>query len=124
MRRTFSDTMPPAIVKDGDGSYLYRWDVQQETRQMEEDDIPQVSYSYNEVRVYPTLTANKILEACINHLWGQGVEQKRLNDYNAAQLGILGKEYIDSYKDFLTERKALKEQVDSDFKEWEESQES
>lgn len=70
MRRTFSDTMPPAIVKDGDGSYLYRWDVQQETRQMEEDDIPQVSYSYNEVRVYPTLTANKILEACINHLWG------------------------------------------------------
>lgn len=124
MRRTFSDTMPPAIVKDGDGSYLYRWDVQQETRQMAEDDMPQVSYSYNEIRVYPTLTANKILEACINYLWGQGVEQKRLNDYNAAQLGILGKEYIDSYKDFLTERKALKEQVDSDFKEWEESQES
>lgn len=39
---------------------------------------------------------------------GQGVEQKRLNDYNADQLGILGNEYIDFYEDFLTQRKSLK----------------
>lgn len=124
MKRSWSDEMPPKIKKDGDGSYLYRWDVREETREMGEDITPAIYYSYNEVRVWPTLTANKILEACINALWDKNVEQKKLNDYNAAQLGILGEEYIDSYKDFLTKRKALKEQVDSDFKEWEESQES
>lgn len=72
------------MEKDGDGSYLYRWDVREETREMGDDMAPVISYSYNEVRVWPTLTANKILEACINALWDKDVEQKKLNDYNAA----------------------------------------
>lgn len=48
-------------------------------------------------------------------MWGYGVEQKMLNDFNGAQLGILDKKYIDIYKEFITQRKALKEQVDKDF---------
>ena len=81
--------MPPKIERDVDGSYLYRWDVREETREMGDDMAPVISYSYNEVRVWSTLTANKILEACINALWDKDVEQKKLNDYNAAQLAIL-----------------------------------
>lgn len=123
MKRTYSDTIPIAIEKDGDGSYLYRWDVREETREMGDDMAPVISYSYNEVRVWPTLTANKILEACINALWDKDVEQKKLNDYNAAQLGILDISYIDAYREFLERRKALKEQVESDFAEWEAARE-
>lgn len=115
--------MPPKIERDGDGSYLYRWDVREETREMGDDMSPVISYSYNEVRVWPTLTANKILEACINALWDKDVEQKKLNDYNAAQLGILDISYIDAYREFLERRKALKEQVESDFAEWEAARE-
>lgn len=115
--------MPPRIERDGDGSYLYRWDVREETREMGDDMAPVISYSYNEVRVWPTLTANKILEACINALWDKDVEQKKLNDYNAAQLGILDISYIDAYREFLERRKALKEQVESDFAEWEAARE-
>lgn len=115
--------MPPKIERDGDGSYLYRWDVREETREMGDDMAPVISYSYNEVRVWPTLTANKILEACINALWDKDVEQKKLNDYNAAQLGILDISYIDAYREFLERRKALKEQVESDFAEWEAARE-
>ena len=85
MKRSWSDTMPPKIERDGDGSYLYRWDVREETREMGDDMAPVISYSYNEVRIWATLTANKILEACINALWDKDVEQKKLNDYNAAQ---------------------------------------
>ena len=120
MKRSWSDTMPPKIERDGDGSYLYRWDVREETREMGDDMPPVISYSYNEVRVWPTLTANKILEACINALWDKDVEQKKLNDYNAAQLGILDISYIDAYREFLERRKALKEQVESDFYAFEE----
>ena len=43
--------MPPRIERDGDGSYLYRWDVREETREMGDDMAPVISYSYNEVRV-------------------------------------------------------------------------
>lgn len=121
MKRTYSDTIPITIEKDGDGSYLYRWDVREETREMGDDMAPVISYSYNEVRIWATLTANKILEACINALWDKDVEQKKLNDYNAAQLGILDLSYVESYKTFLNERKALKDRVDSDFAEWDNS---
>lgn len=109
MNRTYSDKIPSTIEKDNGGYYLYRWDIQEEQR----DEY--IGYSYYEVTVWPTLTANKILETCINELWGTDVEAKKLNDYNAALLGILDESYIDIYKDFLQKRKELKEQVDSDF---------
>ena len=117
MKRVYSDTYPTVLEKDVNGSYLYRWDIQTEQR----DEY--IGYSYYEVIVWPTLTANKILETCINELWGTDVEAKKLNDYNAALLGILDESYIDVYKDFLQKRKQLKEQVDSDFVAYEQMQE-
>lgn len=117
MKRVYSDTYPTVLEKDVNGSYLYRWDIQ--TEQKDE----YTGYSYYEVIVWPTLTANKILETCINELWGTDVEAKKLNDYNAALLGILDESYIDIYKDFLQKRKQLKEQVDSDFVAYEQIQE-
>lgn len=116
MKRVYSDTYPTVLEKDVNGSYLYRWDIQTEQR----DEY--IGYSYYEVVVWPTLTANKILETCINELWGTDVEAKKLNDYNAALLGILDESYIDIYKDFLQKRKQLKEQVDSDFVAYEQMQ--
>lgn len=117
MKRVYSDTYPTVLEKDVNGSYLYRWDIQTEQR----DEY--IGYSYYEVIVWPTLTANKILETCINELWGTDVEAKKLNDYNAALLGILDESYIDIYKNFLQKRKQLKEQVDSDFVAYEQMQE-
>lgn len=118
MNRTYSDKIPSTIERDSNGYYLYRWDIQQ-TEQRDE----YIGYSYYEVIVWPTLTANKILETCINELWGTDVEAKKLNDYNAALLGLLDESYIDTYKEFLQQRKALKEQVESDFNTWKEMQE-
>lgn len=117
MNRTHSDKIPSTIERDSNGYYLYRWDIQMEQR----DEY--IGYSYYEVIVWSTLTANKILETCINELWGTDVEAKKLNDYNAALLGILDESYIDIYKDFLQKRKQLKEQVDSDFVAYEQIQE-
>ena len=56
-------------------------------------------------------------EAVINALWGNGVEQKLMNDYNSAKEGVFTGEKataaIDAYVDFLKERKAVKEAVDA-----------
>lgn len=117
MNRTYSDKIPSTIERDSNGYYLYRWDIQTEQRN------EYIGYSYYEVIVWPTLTANKILETCINELWGTDVEAKKLNDYNAALLGLLDESYIDTYKEFLQQRKALKEQVELDFNTWKEMQE-
>ena len=105
-----------SYIRKKQGKYLYRWNIQ------EEQNTEYNGYSYYEVTVWPTLTANKILETCINELWGTDVEAKKLNDYNAALLGILDESYIDIYKDFLQKRKELKEQVDSDFIAYEQMQ--
>lgn len=122
MKRVYSDTYPTVLEKDVNGSYLYRWDIQTETINMSEE--PTTLYTYYEVVVWPTLTSNKILETCINEIWGTDVEAKKLNDYNAALLGLLDESYIDTYKEFLQQRKALKEQVESDFNTWKEMQET
>lgn len=117
MNRIYSDKIPSTIERDSNGYYLYRWDIQTEQR----DEY--IGYSYYEVIVWPTLTSNKILETCINETWGTDVEAKKLNDYNAALLGLLDESYIDTYKEFLQQRKALKEQVELDFNTWKEMQE-
>ena len=117
MNRIYSDKIPSTIERDSNGYYLYRWDIQTEQRN------EYIGYSYYEVTVWPTLTSNKILETCINEIWGTDVEAKKLNDYNAALLGLLDESYIDTYKEFLQQRKALKEQVESDFNTWKEMQE-
>ena len=61
------------------------------------------------------VTSDGVTKEVMNAIWSKDVEQKMLNDYNAAQLGILGEEYIANYKDFLTDRKAIKAQIDTDF---------
>ena len=65
--------------------------------------------------VWGPVTSDVVTKEVMNAIWSKDAEQKMLNDYNAAQLGILGEEYVNLYKDFLTARKAIKEQIDTDF---------
>lgn len=108
-----SDNKPAIFAPVGNGSYLYRFNIEEvEIKGM---DTVTKQWQYDEVTVWAPISANKITESVMNKLWNKDVEQKMLNDYNAAQLGILGEEYIQKYKDFLGERKVVKEQIDEDF---------
>ena len=51
----------------------------------------------------------------MNEMWSKDIEQKYINDYNAAVLGILDSSYIDRYKEFISQRKSIKEQIDIDY---------
>ena len=115
MERAYYDAKPSKFEAVGNGSYLYRWDIRKEP------DIPQ--YSCYEVTVWATVTRDKIIEAVIGLMWSVNVEQKLINEYNSAKLGIYSGEEankkIAAYNQFLEERAALKAQIDADFEELE-----
>lgn len=131
MKRSYYDAKPSKFEAVGNGSYIYRWDIQEEETQMqvmaegEEQpvaDLTHTQYSCYEVVVWAPISSNKITEAAIRSMWDANYEQKLINEYNAANLGIYGgsktsdeaKEKISAYKDFLAERSALKSQIDAD----------
>ena len=72
--------------------------------------------------VWGPLTSNKITEAVISSICPASHEQKLVNEYNAATLGLIGgaktsdaaKERIAAYKEFLQLRSELKATVDAD----------
>lgn len=108
--------MPAAIEAVGNGSYLYRWDINEKTMSGYEDLALWECY---EVTVWGAPTQDSVTLKVINAMWGDGVEQKLLNDYQAAQLGLLDQSYADAYVTFLTERKALKARITEDLTAWE-----
>lgn len=127
MERAYYDNKPLKFEAIGNGSYFYRWDIREETvlrdfmkpEQLAEHFRRQ--YSCYEVIVWATVTSDKITEAVISALWPQSYEQKLINEYNSAKLGIYGNEEanekIATYKQFLEDRAALKSQMDADFEE-------
>lgn len=136
----FYDNKPSVLEAVGNGSFLYRWDIQEvtsegnsQTTTTAAEDGSEVETTAEEQRtqwqceeavVWSPLTANKITEAVIATKWDGNYEQKLVNEYNGAQLGVYGsktseeaKARIQAYTDFLQERYALKTQVDKDCEE-------
>lgn len=76
------------------------------------------SWQYDSLRVEYPRTGNNILETLLTEKYPQDQQQKLVNDYQAAQLGILEDEEADnaiaSYKAFLKDRKAIKAMVKAD----------
>lgn len=116
------DAKPSKYEAVGNGSYLYRWYIEEIQVPNNSDSETTVSkWQCEEVTVWPTVTPNKVTEAVITSKWDNNYEQKLVNDYNAAKLGVYGsttsteaKEKVAAYTAYLNERKALKEQIDAD----------
>lgn len=117
--QAFYDHKPSVLEAVGNGSYKYRWDiVEMEQPAHEEGGEPTTQWKCQEVTVWAPVSSNKITEAVISELWDSNYEQKLVNEYNAAQLGVYDEETaaakVAAYKAFLTERNAVKTQVDAD----------
>ena len=115
MNKSNSNIMLPILEQHKTGVHIFRWDFKEVTRKNPEGE-DQKSYEYYEVWV-ENGSPKTTTEAVINALWGNGVEQKLMNDYNSAKEGIFTGEKatsaIDAYVDFLKERKAVEEAVDA-----------
>lgn len=131
--KAFYDNKPSKFEKVGNGSFLYRYGINEvevaqqvssEDGEATDTQATKTQYECNEVVVWSPYSSNTILEAVIRDRWDNNYEQKLINEYNGAQLGIYGAKTTDEYKavvqaytDFLTERNTLKETVDADCKE-------
>lgn len=123
MKSAYYDAMPSKFEAAGNGSYIYRWDVKEEKVERHEaseggEESEKVQYSCYEVVVWAPVSSNKILQAVLEAKFPDNREQKYINEYNAAILGVYtdekAKEKVETYKAFLRERDAIKNQVDSD----------
>lgn len=121
------DAQPSILEAVGNGSYLYRFNIEEKTSEVhaEGENEPvstRTSWDCDEVVVWSPLTSNKITEAVISTICPASHEQKLVNEYNAATLGLVGgsktsdeaKQRIAAYKEFLEYRAALKAKVDAD----------
>ena len=127
----FYDNKPSVLEAVGNGSYKYRFDITEKTTEVassSDDGSTQeehkTQWQCQEVVVWSPITSNKITEAVITEVCDHNYEQKLVNEYNAAQLGLYGaktieeaKKHITAYTEYLNTRSALKAQVDSDCKE-------
>lgn len=129
----FYDHQPSVFEAVGNGSIRYRFNIQEveaENTQVSGEEPQQgetpTQWQCDEVVVFAPLSANKITQAVISHKWDSDQEQKLINEYNAANLGLIGgsktsdeaKAKINAYKDFLNERASLKTQIDADCAEY------
>lgn len=71
-------------------------------------------FSYDSLRVeYPT-TADNIFSTLLSAKYPANTESKLVNEYQSALLGILPATHKKPYEDFLRDRLAIREMVDSD----------
>ena len=122
----FYDKKPSVLEAVGDGSYRYHFDiieikpeVMSPTNDMQEEQRTQ--WQCQEVIVWSPVTSNKITKAVITEVCDHNYEQKLVNEYNAAQLGMDGEKTseeaqkrINAYTEYLSTREKLKAQVDAD----------
>ena len=119
--QAFYDNKPSKYEAVGNGSYLYRYNIQEQEQtdtQEESAEETRKQWSCEEVTVWSPVSSNKITQAVIADRWDSDYEQKLVNEYNGAQLGVYTDEeaeaIIAKYKAFLTERAELKKTIDAD----------
>lgn len=124
--QAFYDNQPKKLEAVGNGSFRYRYNIREEEKPVQasensetaQEAQAQPQWVCEEVTVWAPLLANKITEKVLTERWDGNYEQKLVNEYNSAQMGLLSEEEaaarIEAYRAFLTERTALKSQVDAD----------
>lgn len=120
--KTLSDHKLQRLEAVGNGSYLYRWDIHSELQEQPSEDGEGVTtrlvWVAEEVTVWMPLTPNRITAAVITEAFPADYEQKLLNEYNAANLGMIPdreetEKRRQAYTDFLRRRAALKNEIDA-----------
>ena len=123
----FYDNKPSVLEAVGDGSYRYHFniiEINPEVMSSTDKDAQaeqRTQWQCQEVTVWSPVTSNKITKAVITEVCDHNYEQKLVNEYNAAQLGMYGEKTseeaqkrINAYTEYLSNREKLKAMVDAD----------
>lgn len=114
-RGLHSKTVQPTfdVIDRINGTTLYNHN-QHYVQVENEQGAKQKVNEYDSLLVKFPVTANTVFAALLNARYDANAEQKLLNDYNGAVLGIEDESKKQPYLDFLAERKALRAMVDAD----------
>jgi len=114
------DSKPSVYEANGDGSFTYRRNIKEISAQAdtENGDVQEqkTHWGCDEVIVWATVTRDKLTAAVLASIWSSDYENKLINDYNAAKFGRLDSSYIKKYEDFIQQRKAVKRQIENDYR--------
>lgn len=122
-----SNIKPSTFVFEQNGAVVYSFHI--EEKQVErvmptedgEETTTETQYDFEMVRTYLPISSNKLLQAVITDAYHADYEQKLVNEYNSAVIGLYDEETaelkIEAYKAFLQARAELKSMVESDCKE-------
>lgn len=115
MTNAYYDHEPSVFEAVGNGNYLYRWDIQEETAEREEGVEPTVQWSCKETTVKGEPEYGKCVEAVIRETYTAGEEFAMINKYNSYKAGIITDESIvEEYEGYLREVVSIKERVKRD----------
>lgn len=111
-------------LNNGQGTFLYNHNITEVNVVREEmgnvtitDDPENATdkmYRYDSLRVEYPRTADNIFGTLLTAKYPLHVENKLVNEFQSAKLGIAPKEAAKPYEDFLRERLAIRNMVDSD----------
>ena len=109
MKRVQYSERPSVFQTYENGEVQYRWDIEEVATQ----------WKCNEVTINSPIDKDKLIQAVITAIWDSDLEKKLINDYNGAMAEIFdietNQKYIANYNEFLTQRKAIKEQIQLDW---------
>ena len=114
--RYYSNILPDTLENSDKKRHLYTYRYNFTEEIIEENET---QYSWSEVYVYAPLTSSKIIQAVLTNEYDVNYEQKLINEYNSALLGLYSSnEEIElvktRYEEYLSYRKELKENIETD----------
>lgn len=124
MTRAYYDSKPSAFEADGNGNYLYRWDIQEEKVQSEAmqegseepiASVERVQYSCREVTIHGKPEYGKCVEAVIRSDYSAEAELSLINQFNAYQQGVSSDAgVVSEYEEYLAFVSSVKSMVKED----------
>ena len=110
MRKTYYNEQPAEFFRDQYHAEI-RLGIQQEAQA---EDTAQ--WSATVIPAFEPLSQNKFIESAMSLLYGNDYEDKLINEYNAANLGIYDEEtsraMTERYKAFLANRKSMNQEIE------------
>lgn len=119
-----SNIKPSTFVFEQNGAVIYSFHIAE--KQVEQvmptedgdETTTETQYDFETVRTYLPISSNKLLKAVITDAYPADYEQKLVNEYNSAVMGLYDEETASkktaAYKAFLEARAALKAMVETD----------
>lgn len=110
MKRVYYKSKPEKFEKTRNGVFI-RLDIKEDNREDSQ------SFSALEFFISCPVTENKVFEKIMTNLYGNDFENKLINEYTSAKLELYEPDIcivkIVNYKKFLSERIALKQEVEN-----------